>query len=710
MKTAMTSVDLAAAVAELRDYEGAVVDKSYLYPDDTARIRLRHHELGRTNLMIGYGDVKRFHLSDDPPDAPERPPELAKLLRSRLSGASLVGVEQHDFDRVVTLTGERSDGAPHRVVAELFGDGNLAVLDDDGRVLRSARTVRLSSRTVAQGEPYEAPPQRADPLALDLDGFVDAMEQSDTDLVRTLASQLNLGGLYAEELCLVAGLDKETPIADATEEDHAALHDAIAERLAPVADGDLDPRIVLDAEGDPEDVVPIPLERYADRDVERYDRFHDALDDYFAHVATAGEGVTAGEDADGDGAGGGAAGDGETRDERIARQERIVQQQENAIEDFDEQEDRLRAKAETLYAHYGTVDEVIGAVRDGLAEGREPDAVAARLEEAADAGNAAAAAVEAVRDGAVDLALDDLDVTVEVDDGVEANASRLYEEAKHVAEKRAGAEEALEESLAELERLRNREAGFDAADDADGGDEDAAEGAEGDDGTTVRPRDDAWYHRFRWFHTHEEDGDGYLVIGGRDSDQNEELIKKYLEPHDLFYHTQARGAPITVLKTTAPDESAPDGEPDVPEASREQAATFAATYSQLWKQGVGSAEVYEVWGDQVSKTPESGEYVEKGSAVVRGDRIYRTVALDCTIGLRLDGQAGVIGGPSEAVLPVSAHHVRLEPGEYAPGDAASKIYRHFREVAGEEPARRYASTDEIQRFLPAGGSRLVEER
>ena len=46
-KRAMTGVDLAALVGELRDYTGAVVDKAYLYGEDLVRLKMRDYERGR---------------------------------------------------------------------------------------------------------------------------------------------------------------------------------------------------------------------------------------------------------------------------------------------------------------------------------------------------------------------------------------------------------------------------------------------------------------------------------------------------------------------------------------------------------------------------------------------------------------------------------------------------------------------------------------
>jgi len=122
------------------------------------------------------------------------------MLRNRLSGADFHEVRQHGFDRILEFEFRRED-QDTTIVVELFGDGNVAVLDQNGEVVDCLETVRLKSRTVAAGAQYGFPSARVNPIDLDYEAFAAKMRQSDTDLVRTLATQLNFGGLYAEELC-----------------------------------------------------------------------------------------------------------------------------------------------------------------------------------------------------------------------------------------------------------------------------------------------------------------------------------------------------------------------------------------------------------------------------------------------------------------------------------------------------------------------------
>jgi hypothetical protein len=199
------------------------------------------------------------------------------------------------------------------------------------------------------------------------------------------------------------------------------------------------------------------------------------------------------------------------------------------------------------------------------------------------------------------------------------------------------------------------------------------------------------------------------VIGGRDADDNEEIVKKYLDRGDRFFHTQAEGGPATVLKASGPSEAAPE-DPDIPEGSKDEAARFAVSYSSVWKDGKFAGDVYEVAYDQVSKTPESGEFLEKGGFAIRGDRTYYDdTAVGVAVGITCEPETRVIGGPPSAIEDRAVTSVRVEPGRFAQADVGKRIYRVFRErFADTSFVRKVASPDRIQHFLPPGGSRIAD--
>ena len=702
-KRALTSVDLRALVPELSAYTGAVLDKAYLYGEDLVRLKLRDFERGRIELLIEVGDRKRVHTVDPEhvPDAPERPPNFAKMLRNRIAGANLVGVEQYGFDRILQFHFERED-TETTIVAELFGDGNVAVLDADGTVIDSLRTVRLSSRTVAPGAAYGFPEARVDPLALEYDPFRERMAASETDLVRTLATQFDLGGDWAEELCTRAGVEKTLPIAEATDEQYESLYwelNALADRLE---EGPLDPRVYYTDE-QPIDVTPLPFEERAGQTAERFEKFNAALDTYFHALETTTE-----EEAQ------------PTEPNRpdfeseIEKQQRIIEQQRQAIADFEADAEAYRTQAETLYAHYDLVDELLSTVQRAREAGEDWPSIESTLAAGADQGIPAAEAVESIdpEEERLQIRLDEQTIWLDVTADLEHNADRLYTEAKRIEEKKAGAEAAIEDTKERLEEIKARREAWEADPESDDeSDEDAAETRTDEEWLSMASipvrgaDDDAWYEQFRWYRTR----DGFLVIGGRDADQNEALVKKYLEPGDRFLHTQARGGPVTILKAAGPSESGADV--TIPEQAEREAAQFAVSYSSIWKDGRYAGDVYAVDHDQVSKTPESGEFLEKGAFAIRGDRTYYDdVAVGVAVGISCEPDTRVIGGPPVGIDERTVTAIHVEPGRYAQGDVAKRIYRTFRErFRDTDFVRAVASPDRIQHFLPPGGSRIVEE-
>jgi predicted ribosome quality control (RQC) complex YloA/Tae2 family protein len=711
-KRELTSVDLAALETELGEYTGAKLDKAYLYTaDDLVRLKMRDFDRGRVEFIIELGDVKGAYVAsaDHVPDAPGRPPDFAMMLRNRLSGADLVRVEQFEFDRILELEFDREDGST-TVVAELFGDGNLAVLDSQGAVIDSLETVRLKSRTVAPGSQYEFPSARFNPLTVDYDGFVARIRESDADLVRTLATQLNFGGLYGEELCTRAGIDYHEAVEDLTDDQLERLYEVVSEFATVLREGPLDPRVYYeevegetDDEGEPErrrvDATPVALEEYEHRYSEPFDSFNAALDDYFYNFQREEE-VEGGETTKPD------------FESEISKYEHIIRQQQDAIDDFEADAQAEREKAELLYARYDLVDDVLSTVQNARAEDVPWDDIEATFAEGADRGIPAAEAVVGVdgSEGTVTLDIDGTRVTVDAGTGVEKNADELYKEAKRIEGKKEGALAAIEDTREDLEAVRERKEQWEADDGEPGGDEATEETDDEPTDWLVEPsipvrKNEQWYEQFRWFRT----ADGYLVIGGRDADDNEQLVQKYLERGDKFFHAQAHGGPVTVLKATGPSESAK--EVDFPQSSLDQAAQFAVSYSSVWKDGKFAGDVYMVDPDQVSKTPESGEYLEKGGFAVRGDRTYfEDTPVGVAVGIQCENRTQVVGGPPAAIADDVATSITVEPGQYAQNDIAKRLYREFKSrFADETFVRKVASPDLIQEFLPPGGSRMVEE-
>ncbi|AFN83228.1 putative RNA-binding protein [Encephalitozoon romaleae SJ-2008] len=113
-----------------------------------------------------------------------------------------------------------------------------------------------------------------------------------------------------------------------------------------------------------------------------------------------------------------------------------------------------------------------------------------------------------------------------------------------------------------------------------------------------------WFEKFHFFFS----SDGILVIGGKNAQQNEILVKKHLEPTDLYFHGDMHGSSSIIVKKPT-------------QKTIEEAASMALCMSKCWEANVVSP-VWYVYGEQVSKTAPSGEYLTKGSFMIKGKKNY----------------------------------------------------------------------------------------
>ena len=205
-----------------------------------------------------------------------------------------------------------------------------------------------------------------------------------------------------------------------------------------------------------------------------------------------------------------------------------------------------------------------------------------------------------------------------------------------------------------------------------------------------RTRD--WYEKFRWFTT----SGGKLALGGRDAQSNTLLVKRHLEEGDVVYHADLFGSPFFVLK---------DGTTQSEEEVLELAQA-TVSFSSGWKTGLGAADAYWVNKDQVSSSTESGEYLARGSFVIRGKKNFVRHAL-IQIAVGLDEMGRVVAGPESAVAKACPRYVVLIPHREKASDTAKKVLRELSEGASGAAA---PSVDDVVRALPAGGGKVVRSK
>ncbi len=628
MKEALSSFDVMAVVSELRQRVGWHVDKVYHPRWDHLILSLRGSGEGKEFLHFHVG--RWLFVSRKPRDMPQQPSDFAMMLRKRVTNARIAGVRQQGFDRIVVLTLEKEE--TYDLVLELFAEGNV-VLVKDGVIVQPLTSHTWKHRDVKAKREFSFPPPVPDPAGLDPAAFLEVLHSSDSDLVRTLATKINVGGRYSEELCARTGLSPGTKASELGEAQAAAVLDALKAMAAEAAASTKGFLVTRDGAAD--DVVPMRMSTYESLETQEFASFSEAVEEYISRKPT-------------------------TKKEKpkeeakeLDKLKRRVAQQEAAVIKLQDEAREAQMAGDDLFARYSEVEGTITKARR-LVEAHAP------LEELTGfVGYDPKKAVLRIRIGDSVRALD-------IKGTVESNAQACYEESKKARRKLEGVLKVVGETRADVDGIARRE-------------------AERRERKTLKPTKRFWFERYRWFISSE----GAVVLGGKDAKSNDMLVKKHLEAGDRYAHADMHGAPSVVVKMRE----------GVTEVTLHEACEFAVATSKAWNAKIGSASGYWVLPEQVSKTPQSGEFLAKGAFVIRGKRNYSDkLGIKLALGeVEHEGARKVMCGPESAVKARSARYIVMRPGE-TDKDAAAKVLAEELQVPIEE----------VQSVMPPGDVDIVE--
>ena len=189
---AMSNVDVYAICSELKkSLKDARFQKAYQPTKDTVLIRFHVPSEGRADVVFQAG--LRVHLTHYPPVNPKVPPNFPMLLRKYLKGATVNDVRQHHFDRIMEIDFQKEH--KYTLIIELFSKGNIILLDEEGQIILPLKRKLWQNRKISSKEEYKYPPERGfNPLLIQKEDIKDLFNDSETDIIRTLARS-GFGGI-----------------------------------------------------------------------------------------------------------------------------------------------------------------------------------------------------------------------------------------------------------------------------------------------------------------------------------------------------------------------------------------------------------------------------------------------------------------------------------------------------------------------------------
>jgi predicted ribosome quality control (RQC) complex YloA/Tae2 family protein len=655
----MSNVDIYTISDELNKLlSGARVDKSFQPTKDIVVMRFHVPGTGRIDLVMQCGS--RIHTSQYPLENPTMPPSFPMLLRKTIKGAHVESVKQHNFDRVVKIRVKKDKY--YTIIVELFDKGNIILLDDENNIIQPLKRKHWSSRDISSKKEYVFPEERGiNPITATKEEFKGLFEDRESDVVRTLAKN-GLGSLYAEEIVERANdiveVDKNTSNGDVTEEQLSGLYAGFKDIFDNLTEESLKPQIAKN--GNREDVIPLDLVKYDDWEKTYYETFNEACDEFYSKkVNTDIKSVKE-----------------SAWNKKVKKFEKRLKLQQETLDGFNKTIEDCQHKGEVIYSNYPTIENIINVVNQARSKNYSYKEIGKTLKKAKKEGMDEAQIYESIdKLGVLTLDIDGTSLVIDPKLTIPENAEAYYEKAKKAKRKTKGAEIAIENTKKQLEDIRAKK--------------DIAMENIAVPKKRVK-KNLKWYEKLRWFVT----SDNVLVVGGRDANSNESIVKKYLEPNDIYLHADIHGATSTAIKLEGGK---------LNDNILKESGEFAASFSSAWSKGFTSQDVFWVHPDQVSKTPESGEFLPKGSFVIRGHRNYiRGARVKLAVGIvDYDGKR-IMAGPIDAVEAHCENYVVIKPGFIKKEAIAKKIIGRINEDD-------LLTLDDIIRVLPSGKCDIDEE-
>lgn len=329
MKTQFSALDLAGMVKELQFLIGAKVDNIY-HKEKELLLQLHIPNQGKKQLRIIVPNL--MYLTEHKGTYPEKPSGFCMFLRKHLLNARLRALQQKEFERIAEFLFETAEGT-FLLYAEFFSPGNIVVCNSNNIILLCLEVREFSTRKMKSREPYTYPHMKYNFLHLTEQQLHQCLQESNKEsLVKTLAMDLGLGGVYAEELCLSAQVDKNKKKLTETE-----MH-ALFTALKKMQHLSLKPSVVNN------EIFPLEMQGIADGPKTAFSNFSEALDATLPSTLL--QPKTS------------------AHEKEIQRTVFLIEQQQTHLKELEQQVAEQQEKGEYIYHHYQELQALLQEIKE----------------------------------------------------------------------------------------------------------------------------------------------------------------------------------------------------------------------------------------------------------------------------------------------------------------------------------------------------------
>ncbi|XP_004371144.1 ribosome quality control complex subunit NEMF [Trichechus manatus latirostris] len=625
MKTRFSTIDLRAVLAELNaSLLGMRVNNVYDVDNKTYLIRLQKPDFKAT-LLLESGI--RIHTTEFEWPKNMMPSSFAMKCRKHLKSRRLVSAKQLGVDRIVDFQ-FGSDEAAYHLIIELYDRGNIVLTDYEYLILNILRfrTDEADDVKFAVRERYPIDHARAAEPLLTLERLTEIIASAPKGelLKRVLNPLLPYGPALIEHCLIENGFSSNVKVGEKFEskdiekvlvclqkaEDYMKTTLNFSGKGYIIQKRERKPSLATDKPTEDiltyEEFHPFLFSQHLQCPYIEFESFDKAVDEFYSKI------------------------EGQKIDLKALQQEKqalkkldnVRKDHENRLEALQQAQEIDKLKGELIEMNLQIVDRAIQVVRSALANQIDWTEIGLIVKEAQAQGDPVANAIKELKlqtnhvtmllrnpyllseeedddiDGNIGVEKNEteppkgkkkkqknkqlqkpqknkpLPVDVDLSLSAYANAKKYYDHKRYAAKKTQKTVEAAEKAFKSAEKKTKQT-----------------------------------FEKFLWFISSEN----YLIIGGRDQQQNEIIVKRYLTAGDIYVHADLHGATSCVIKN-------PTGEP-IPPRTLTEAGTMALCYSAAWDARVITS-AWWVYHHQVSKTAPTGEYLTTGSFMIRGKKNF----------------------------------------------------------------------------------------
>ncbi|MHA1378720.1 MAG: ribosome rescue protein RqcH [Candidatus Helarchaeota archaeon] len=667
----MSNFDIFAIVSELKPIltKGRI---QKIYQIENKFIFKIRTESGIKNLLVETPD--RLHITEYERIKPKIPPNFCVKLRKTLKNLRICNIYQHNFDRVVVLelgyfgkdeqTGESKEIITHKIIFEFFDKGNLILTNENNLVISALRYKTMRERRIIPNRAFLLPTSHGQNIMnLTLESFKNIIKKSNKRVIPALVGNLNIGPIYAQEICIRAGIDPNVPLHSVLEKSESIFAE-INKLIEQFKNGQYKPQTIYN-NSELYAISVIDMHIYNDFEKKAFNNLNETADEFYSLQEETIEKRQIKKEIS------------ESR-KKLIRIEKILNDQKEQIQNLLKKGEKNKKYGDIMYQNLNFIQQLFNFINNSRKNNVPWTEIISELETKKQEGFDFVQILNKVipKKALVELKIEDLIFQIDFRESPTKIANNFYQQSKKAYKKIEGAKQAIKNTLKKLEVAKL---------------EDSIERPIS--GTPMKKRPKKWYEKFHWLKSSDE----FLILGGKDVKTNELLVKKHMNDNDIFIHANFPGAPAVIIQTEGKE---------VPKKSIIEGAQLAVSYSNAWKSGYSQADVFWVKGSQVTFTPPSGEYRKKGSFIIKGNKNnIKSIPVMIKIGIKME---------EELTFPVIAPNEKqakvLFPIEIIPGDLKSSVLakeiKSYWISCAEDSALKNKikkiKIDDIQRLIPAG--------